>query len=212
MRTSSPAQQSSFGIVLHAFPLGLVCLFFPIPEPYTRYPRLQDMPHLFFFGPQIPQVHLMGLISMGSLTTVMPYPSDPTTFLGLFVRPCDLFHARSTRNWARCRSPAVLLESQFDVCLHRVASVLLEFIGLDLASPGRSPVLLVHVDDDALGLVDYDLHGPLELVSAVAAHGPEDVAPSCTRSANPAAPRRFGRDLSFTKARASSRPRRSRRP
>ncbi len=120
----------------------------------------------------------LGLISMGIRSTiVIPYPSKADDLLGIVREHADLLHAEVHQDLGTdAVVPQVLLESQLDVRLHGVAAVLLQLIGLDLVHQADAPALLMHVDDDALaGLVD-DLHGRVELVAAVAAHGPEDVA------------------------------------
>src|SRR5439155_432704 len=63
----------------------------------------------------------------------------------------------------------ILLETEIEVRLHGIATLVLQRIGADLVAEADTPALLAHVDEDASAFAG-DLHeGLLQLVAAVAA-------------------------------------------
>ena len=73
------------------------------------------------------------------------------------------------------------LEAQFEVGVHRVETLILQFVGVDfVAQPDAAP-LLIEVDDGAPAFAVDHLHRLVELLAAVAAVRAEDVARGARR-------------------------------
>ena len=99
------------------------------------------------------------------------------TFLGLLVRSRIVVRPRSHEDLGA--DPVVAQvgrEAEALVRLDRVQALVLEVVGAELVHEADAPPLLAHVDDDAAPLLVDPLQGRLELVAAVAAQRPEDVA------------------------------------
>src|SRR2546422_10825302 len=71
--------------------------------------------------------------------------------------------------------PEVFFETELEVRLHGVASLVLEGVGADLVGEADAAPLLVEVDDDAPAGGRDLLERLAELIAAVAAFGAEDV-------------------------------------
>ena len=73
------------------------------------------------------------------------------------------------------------LEAQFEVGVHRVETLILQFVGVDfVAQPDAAP-LLIEVDDGAPAFAVDHLHRLVELLAAVAAVRAENVARGARR-------------------------------
>ena len=68
------------------------------------------------------------------------------------------------------------LEAQFDIGIHRIETLVLQFVGVDLVAEADAASLLVEVDDGTLALPLDHLHGAVQLLAAVAAVRSENIA------------------------------------
>jgi hypothetical protein len=59
-------------------------------------------------------------------------------------------------------------KAQFQISFHRIITLLLKFVGLELVHQAYSPAFLVHIQYQSLSLLFDSAHGQVELVAAVA--------------------------------------------
>ena len=139
---------------------------------------MQVVVHFFFLCAHISEVVWIRLYLDGQVlhdfysVTLQPDPLHGV--VGQESQACSAHLAQDL-----CAHAVVALigsEAEMDVCLHGIVALLLQFVGAYLVHQSDTPTLLVHIDDDTFARLVNHLHGAVQLLSALAAHGAEHIA------------------------------------
>ena len=136
------------------------------------------MAHLLLLGEQVKKVFLVGLdFDRHALHNLETVGRDARNLARVI---CEEAHLADPEVGKNLRSRAVLaqigLEPEVQVRLDGVHALFLQFIGTQLvAEPDTSTFLAAQVQEHAPVLADK-LHGRLQLLAAIAAHAPENIA------------------------------------
>lgn len=146
---------------------------------------MQVVAHLILFGFKIAGILLVGGNYNGyGLGDIDAMGVETDTF-GWIVS--DKSHVGGFKIFEYLGADAVValvsFEAEFEISLHGVASEFLKMVGSEFVDEADTSTLLTHIEDKALtSLVDH-LHSLMQLVSAVALAGTENIARS-TRGVN----------------------------
>src|SRR5690606_19362264 len=112
-----------------------------------------------------------------ALDDLQPVAAQPDALLRVVRHETELGDAEVAEDLAADAVVAVVhLEPEGLVGLDGVHPLLLQLVGLQLVDEPDAAALLLHVEHNALPRALDLLHGPRELVAAVAPGAPEDVA------------------------------------
>ena len=136
------------------------------------------MPHLLFLRLEVGAIRLGGRhLERNPIHDLEPESAQRSVLLGVVGHQPKPSRPQVVEDLGpRAVVPRVRLEAEVEVRVDRVSALILELVGLELVEQPDAPALLEQVEQYAVPLVGDAAKRDLELPSAVAALGSEDVA------------------------------------